>query len=177
MENWGIHSLDFPQSSPQGILDDKKKAGLKALNLPYGFLWPGWPEPRPKENHRENGGSAAQIFPKALHKRFWRTEKVPFFFPHGIWGELWGNLGSEPPLCLWIPLAWVVWAQNLLGVLLPPRPPENLATLPLGIFRVFGGTKIPKIHWMEAATQSTQAKGKHRETGVFSAHFTQSSPQ
>ena len=36
-----------------------------------------------------NRGSAAQIFPKALHKKFWRTEKVPLF-PHGeSSGEIW----------------------------------------------------------------------------------------
>ena len=178
MENWGIYSLDFPQSSPQGILDDKKKCRLES---PQSSLWfplaPGWPEPRPKENHRENGGSAAQIFPKALHKKFWRTEKVPFFFPM-VFGESSGEIWVQNPHFAY-GFLWPGWfgAQNLLGVLLPPPTTKKFGYPALRNFQVFGGTKIPKIHWKEAATQSTQAtKGKHRETGCFQPIFLRALP-
>ena len=138
----GFTARFSPDLSPRNF-GRQKNAGLKTLNLPYGFLRPGWLEPRPKENHRENGGSAAQIFPKALHNKILENGKSPLVFPHGIWGELWGNLGSKPHFAYGF--LWLGWfGQNLLGVLLPPRPPKNLATLPLGIFRFLGGPKFPK---------------------------------
>ena len=43
-----------------------------------------------------NWGSAAQIFPKALHKKFWRTEKVPFSFPMVV-GESSGEIWVQNP--------------------------------------------------------------------------------
>ena len=104
---WFPLAWGFSQSSPQGILDNKKIAGLKTLCLPSGFLRPGvagpkipkiyW-EARPKENHSENGGSSAQIFPKALHTESWREQNILLFFPtKGLWGELWGKIWVENP--------------------------------------------------------------------------------
>ena len=119
MEKWGIYSLDFPQSSPQGISDDKKNAGLKAQSsLWFPLAWVAGAQAKGKPQGK--WGVCSPDFPQSSPQEILENGKS-LLFSHGIWGELWGNLGSKPPFCLWIPLAWVVWGPNLLGVL-PPQP-------------------------------------------------------
>ena len=96
----------FTELSPRNF-GQQKNCRLETLCLPSGFLRPGvagpkipkiyW-EARPKENHSENGGSSAQIFPKALHTESWREQNILLFFPtKGLWGELWGKIWVENP--------------------------------------------------------------------------------
>ena len=89
--NMGGYSPDFPQSSPQGILDNKK---CRADNPNLPCVWPGWPkmpksywEARPKEKHRENGGGLQpRFFPKPLHNEVWKKNKSILLFPK-VFGE------------------------------------------------------------------------------------------
>ena len=128
--------------------------------------------PRPKVTIGKLGGFSAQIFPRALPKESWQQRKCWLESPQPPCGggALGKDLGWKPPFSLWFPLAWVIWgphSQNLWGG--RPQATKNLVTCP-GPFR----TKIPKIHWEEAATQTTQT----RETGGgFIPNFPQSSPQ
>ena len=98
---------DFPRALPKGFWTTKS-AGLKTLNLPYGFVWPGWPGPkipksyweaRLKENHKENGGGLQPRFsPNLSTRKFGKKKNKSFlFFPQGLWGEFWGKILVENP--------------------------------------------------------------------------------
>ena len=95
-----------------------------------------------------------------------RTEKIPRCLGRAP-GKIWVENPHVPHGFL-----WPKWfgAQNYQIIRrTPPQTTKILATVPLGIFRVFRGTKIPQIDWEAAATQATRAKCNHRETGGFSA--------
>ena len=114
-------------------------------------------EARPKENHWENRGVFSPDFPQNSPQGSLEIT----FFPQGFWGELWGKSWLKTPI-----FPMVSFGLGGLG----PKFPNFIGRTPPG-HQKFGDlprpfrTQIPKIHWEEAATQATQAKGNHGETG------------
>ena len=100
-----------------------------------------------RKNCRENGGSSAQIFPKPLHNEVWKKQKFPFF--PKVFGESSGvKSWLKTPIFPMISFGGDQVPKFYLDEP-PPRPPK-IWWPGQGPFR----TKIPKIHWEEAATQT-----------------------
>ena len=109
--------LENPRSSLWLRQNSQNLSGGQAKGKPHG-KW----------------GVFSQIFPKALHREFWRENKNSLFFPQGPWGELWGKIWVENPHFPY-GFLWPGWlgarhSQNLLGGP-PSRPPKIWRPRPL----------------------------------------------
>ena len=89
------------------------------------------------------GGLQPRFSPKLSTRNFGERKKSPFF--PMVFGVSSGEIWVQNPHFAY-GFLWPGWfgAQIYWGSSSPPRPPKNLATLPLGIFRFLGGPKFPK---------------------------------
>ena len=111
------------------------------------FLWPGPRPPKPKEPTGRLFRAGA--FPKFLGKI--RTE--------------------NPPVYLWLPLAWVAWvaaASQWIGKFGPPKTLKIPKGRVAKFWVVCGG---PPNKFLEFGAQTTLAKGNRRENGGFQPRF------
>ena len=141
MGKMGIFSPDFPQSFLQVILFLVVWGG-GVLPINFGNFGPKPPRPKetigsgvflfspkfPAEHFGENLGWRPSIFPKAF---FWAGLPINLgnFGPRPprpketigrALGKIWAK---NPPVSLWLPLAWVAWvaasSQWILGIFVP----------------------------------------------------------
>ena len=119
-----VYSPDFSQSSPQGILDNKKMPAWKPSIFPLGLGWPGpkFPEfigrPGQRKTIVKTGGLQPRFSPKRSTPNLGEN-KTFSFFPHqrSLGRALRKNLGWKPPYSLWFPLAWGFSQSSPQGIL------------------------------------------------------------
>ena len=98
MENWGIYSLDFPQSSPQGILDDKKKCRLESpqSSLWFPLAWVAGAQAKGKPQGK--WGVCSPDFPQSSPQEILENGKSPLFFSPWYLGRALGKSGFKTPI-------------------------------------------------------------------------------
>ena len=130
-----LYNPDFPQSSPQGILDNEKMPAWKPSIFP--MVRPKFPKfigrPGQRKTTWKMGGLQPNFSPKLCTGNFGEKKKFPFF-PQGPRGELWGKIWVENPHFPY-GFLWPGWlgarhSQNLLGGP-PSRPPKIWRPCPL----------------------------------------------
>ena len=95
----------------------------------------------------------------------------PALFQNSL-GRALGKIRAEnPPVYLWLPLAWVAWvaaSSQWIGKFGPPKTLKIPKGRVAKFWVVCGG---PPNKFLEFGPQTTLAKGNHRENGGFQPRF------